>query len=108
MIELKGLADKVVPAVAKGEIKDLEWALNIAVPVCSDHLFGGNHTMNIILPAAVAAIMGVETPENAGVIVDQASVITASIPGSKIRAQKVAEQAVRIASFVSCANPYEE
>ena len=106
VVELKGLADKVVPAVAKGEIKDLEWALNIAVPVCSDHLFGGNHTMNIILPAAVAAIMGVETPESAGVIVDQASVITASIPGSKIRAQKVAEQAVRIASFTNCENPY--
>ena len=106
--ELKGLANNVVPAVAKGEIKDLEWALNIAVPVCSDHLFGGNHTMNIILPAAVAAIMGVETPEKAGEIVNEASVITASIPGSKIRAQKAAEQAVRIASFTYSQNPFRD
>ena len=98
-VELKGLADSVVPAVARGEITDLEWALNIAVPVCSDHLFGGNHMMNIILPAAVAAIMGVETPESAGDIVNGASVITACIPGSKARAQEVAERAVRIASF---------
>ena len=98
-MELKGLADSVVPAVARGEITDLEWALNIAVPVCSDHLFGGNHMMNIILPAAVAAIIGVETPESAGDIVNGASVITACIPGSKARAQEVAERAVKIASF---------
>lgn len=107
-VELKGLADRIVPAVAKGEIKDLEWALNIAVPICSDHLFGGNHTMNIILPAAVAAIMGIETPQRAGEIVDEASIITASIPGSKARAKKVAEQAVRIASFKNSQNPFED
>ena len=107
-MELKGLADRIVPAVAKGEIKDLEWALNIAVPICSDHLFGGNHTMNIILPAAVAAIMGIETPQRAGEIVDEASIITASIPGSKARAKKVAEQAVRIASFRNSQNPFED
>ena len=97
-VVLDGLQDKVLPAFAKGELnrEEVAWALPIACPICEEQMLSGNHLENIIIPAAMAAVLGLHDPKEAADIACETAVITGSIPGCKGPARKVAELAQSI------------
>lgn len=102
-VNLEGLSDKVIPAVAKGEMKgdqDIEWALQVASPVCADQTLSGNHLFNITIPSAIAVLMGKYDPEEAATIATGAAYITSSIPGCKPPVVAVAKLAKDIAEIL--------
>jgi methylthioribose-1-phosphate isomerase len=59
-------------------------------------MYIGVCTINVVIPAAVAAVMGVETWEDAGKIAEKGGFITAAIPGAKDTAREVAKTAIRL------------
>lgn len=92
---LTALSNEILPAVARGKLRDpdLDWALPIACPVCAEQLLSGNHLLNIILPAAVSAILEQHDAEEAASLAVGAAFVSAGIPGCKPPAKKVAQLA---------------
>jgi hypothetical protein len=56
----------------------------------------GNTIINITVPAATAAAMGVMSAKEAATVAEINAPMTSGIPGAKQKAQKVAELAVAI------------
>jgi len=50
----------------------------------------------VVVPAAVAAVMGVQNWEDAGKIAEKGGFITAAIPGAKDTAREVAKTAIKM------------
>lgn len=96
---LRGLAHDIVPRVSKGEMQDIAWAMPMACPTCAENVLAGNHLFNIVVPVAMAAILGHNTVDEAADLAEKAAYITAGIPGCKIPAKNVANLAVRIAGY---------
>ncbi len=95
-------ADDVIPKVCMGEYQDVAWAVPYVVPVAGDLTLSGCNILNVVIPAAVAAIMEYATPADAAAEAEQAAYITAGIPGSKAAATKVGALAVKVcAAFES-------
>lgn len=84
--------DQVIPGVCKKEAQyeDVAWAVSMAAPLVSDLVLSGCDILNVVIPAAVAAVMEYDTPENAAAEAEKAAYITAGIPGPKAAAIKVA------------------
>jgi hypothetical protein len=57
----------------------------------------GHTTINASVPAAVAAVLGLEDPVDAGRIAEEAAFISAGVPGVRSTAAEVARRAARIA-----------
>ncbi len=93
---LKGLLNDIIPKIARGEITDLDWALDMVIPVCSDPLFGGSHMMNIVIPSAVAVLLHRCGVEEAADEATKAGVISAGMPGGKPRIRRVANLALQM------------
>lgn len=96
---LKGLAHDVVPKVVRGEMEEIAWAIPLACPVCAENVLAGNHLFNIVIPAAMAAILGIHTVDEAAELAEKAAYITAGIPGCKVPAKNVAGLALKIAEY---------
>lgn len=94
---LKALSNEVIPAVVRGEMKDVEWALPVACPVCADQLLSGCHLENILIPAAISVLLGQHTVDEAADLAVGAAYITAGIPGCKVPTKNVANLALRLA-----------
>ena len=94
---IDGLQNEVYPAYVRHELdEDISWALPLVGPPCEDQVLSGNHLENIIVPAAMAVLLGKNTIEEAADIACETAIITGSIPGCKAPAKNVAGEAKRI------------
>lgn len=97
--ELPGFVHDLVPKVARGERSDLAWAITPVAYVVGELLVAGNSIVNVTVPAAMAAVLGVHTPAEAAEIAERAAYVSAGIPGSKARAESAATLALDIAAY---------
>ncbi|MFO0754343.1 MAG: hypothetical protein U0411_13600 [Thermodesulfovibrionales bacterium] len=97
---LEGFVHDLLPKVVKGERTDVAWAVPLAAAVMSELYLASNTIINVTVPAAIAAAMGVMAPQQAAEVAEKACFITAGIPGARERAEQVALLAARIAQAV--------
>jgi hypothetical protein len=91
---LEGVVHEVIPQVAQGQREDVAWCIPMVAAVLDELYLAGNTIINITIPAAVAAAMGVMSPAEAAAAAEKGAVITAGIPGTRPRAETVAAMAV--------------
>jgi hypothetical protein len=96
---LDGFVHKVVPSVAKGERKDLAEIAPIVATAANELLVAGNVIVNVTVPAAMAAVLGIHSPAEAAEIAETAAYVSAGIPGAKARAEHAASMALRISTW---------
>ena len=99
--EMDHFVDKVIPGVCRKEkeYENVAWAVPMAGPLVSDLVLSGCDILNVVIPAATAAVMDYDTPENAAAEAEKAAYITAGIPGPKAAATKVARLSRAIAEI---------
>ena len=91
-------SDQIIPDVALGKRPDLAPLVPMVVPLASEILLASNVIINVTVPAAVAAAMGLHTPEEAGLIAQRGGFVSSGIPGSNINAEAAARLALDIMS----------
>lgn len=96
--ELPGFVHDLVPKVARGERADLAWAITPVAYVVGELLVAGNSIVNVTVPAAMAAVLGLHAPAEAAEIAERAAHVSAGIPGAKARAESAATLARDIAA----------
>jgi hypothetical protein len=96
--ELPGFVHDLVPKVARGERADLAWAITPVAYVVGELLVAGNSIVNVTVPTAMAAVLGLHTPAEAAEIAERAAYVSAGIPGAKARAESAATLARDIAA----------
>lgn len=94
--EFEGVCHKVIPDAVMNKKAELSLPLTVAAAVIQEIQYIGCCTVDVVVPAAVAAVMGKYGWKDAGKKAEKAAKITASIPGSKDTAREVARLAVRI------------
>ncbi|MCW5620551.1 MAG: hypothetical protein KIS79_05540 [Burkholderiales bacterium] len=95
---LEGFVHELAPKVARGEAPELAQLMSLAAPLAGELVVAANNIANVTVPAAMAAALGLHDPAQAAEIAEGAAYLSAGIPGSKARAEKVALVAQRIAS----------
>jgi len=73
-------------------------------PAClpaSELALSAHTIINVTVPAAMAAVMGLEPAAEAARRAEAASFLTAAFPGARIRAQEAAERALSIAQALN-------
>ena len=88
---LPGFVHQIIPDVAQGKRDDIAWCVPMVAAVLDELYLAGNTIINITVPAAVAAAMGLMEPAAAAVAAEKAAYITAGIPGTRPRAENVAK-----------------
>ena len=96
--DLPGFVHDLVPKVARGERADLAWAITPVSYVVGELLVAGNSIVNVTVPAAMAAVLGLHAPAEAAEIAERAAYVSAGIPGAKARAESAATLARDIAA----------
>lgn len=96
--DLPGFVHDLVPKVVRGERADLASAITPVAYVVGELLVAGNSIVNITVPAAMAAVLGLYAPAEAAEIAERAAYISAGIPGAKARAENAATLARDIAA----------
>ncbi|MBK8961441.1 MAG: hypothetical protein IPM80_24190 [Proteobacteria bacterium] len=84
---LERYSDQVIPDVALGKRPDLAPLVPMVVPLASEILLASNVIINVTVPAAVAATMGLHTPEEAGLLCAARASYRPGIPGSNVNAE---------------------
>lgn len=97
--ELRGFVHDLVPKVARGEQPELAWAITPVAYVVGELLVAGNSIINVTVPAAMAAVLGLHTPAEAAEIAERSAYVSAGIPGAKARAESAAMLARDIATI---------
>ena len=98
---LPGFVNDVVPAVVKGERSDVAWAVPLVAPAVGEILVAGNVITNVTVPAAMAAVLDIESVESAAESAVNAAFLSAGIPGAKARAESAATMARDIATAMA-------
>jgi hypothetical protein len=93
---LERYSDQVIPDVAQGKRPEIAWAVPLVVPLASEILLSSNVIMNVTVPAAVAAAMGMMTPQEAGKVAQRAAFVSSGIPGSNVNAEAAAKLATMV------------
>jgi hypothetical protein len=97
--DLPGFVHDLVPKVAQGERADLSALMTPVAYVVGELLVAGNSIVNVTVPAAMAAVLGLHSPAEAAEIAERAAYVSAGIPGSKARAESAAMLACDIAAI---------
>jgi len=97
--KLEGVVHDLIPKVAKGERDDIAWAIPMVAAVLDEMTLMGNTIMNVTVPAAIAAVMGVMSPKEAAETAAANAPLTTGIPRAKFRAELVADLAIRIMEY---------
>ena len=95
---LPGFVHDLVPKVAQGERRDIAWAVTPVAFAVGELLLAGNTIVNVTVPAAMAAVLGLHSPAEAAEIAERAAYVSAGIPGARARAESAATLARRIAT----------
>jgi hypothetical protein len=93
---LEHYSDQIIPDVAQGKRQDIAWAVPMVAPLASEILLASNVIINVTVPAAVAAAMGMLTPEEAGQLAQRAGFVSSGIPGSNVNAEAAAKLAIEV------------
>jgi len=93
--QLKGFVHELAPRMARGEVPELAALAPIVAPMVGEVLVAANSIVNVTVPAAMAAALGLHSPAEAAELAEGAAYISAGIPGSKARAESVATIAGR-------------
>ncbi len=93
---LERYSDQIIPDVALGKRQDIAWAVPMVVPLASEILLASNVIINVTVPAAVAAAMGLHDPDEAGAIAQRAGFVSSGIPGSNVNAAAAARLALQV------------
>jgi hypothetical protein len=94
--KLERYSDQVIPDVAMGKRPDIAALVPMVVPLASEILLASNVIINVTVPAAVAAAMGLHSPEEAGRIAQRAGFVSSGIPGSNVNAEAAARVALSV------------
>jgi hypothetical protein len=101
---LSGLAQTCIPkAVLEGDAEMCS-LVGIACLPAAELALSPHTILNITVPAAMAAVLGKATPEEAAATAEKAAFITAAIPGAREKALEVARRAIEIAGVLKTAD----
>lgn len=93
---LEGLSHKVVPDAVLNKKSELSFPITLAAAAVQELMYVGHSVINMVVPAAVAAAMGIMGWKEAGSKAEEYAVSTRAIPGGKEKAREVARLAVRM------------
>ncbi|QTX31698.1 hypothetical protein KAR29_10100 [Aminithiophilus ramosus] len=93
---MEGLSHRVVPDVVLNGKADWGLPVMIASVAAQELMYIGCCTVNVVLPAAVAALTGKMDWKEAGKRAEAGACITSAIPGAKETARSVARLALRL------------
>ncbi len=96
---LERYSDEIIPDVALGKRPDIAWAVPLVVPQASEVMLASNVLINVTVPAAVAAALGLHSAEDAARIAQQAGFVSSGIPGSDRNAEAAARLALDVMSL---------
>lgn len=95
--ELRGLGQKVIPEAMLNNDKDILGIVPLAAIPVTEMQLSGHTIINITVPAAVAAAMGIEEPTEAAKKCELGGKgCSAAIPGAKAKAKTVAKLAKKM------------
>ena len=96
-VVLEGFVHKVVPDVVLNKKKELALPVSIVTPVVGELTCASVCTLNAVVPAAMATVMGLVSWEEAGKRAEKgASTLTAGIPGLAESAKEIARISLRL------------
>lgn len=96
-IEFKDFCADLAPKFARGELPEMAAIAPLVAAVASELILAGNTIINCTIPAAVAAAMGIATPEEAAPQAEKGAYISIGIPGGKASALTISRMAKKIA-----------
>ncbi|HOI81487.1 MAG TPA: hypothetical protein PLK59_04295 [Synergistales bacterium] len=94
--KIEGLSHKVAPDVVLNQKSEWGIPVTVASVAAQELMYVGCCTVNIVIPAAVAAVSGKMSPKDAGKCAEKGACITNAIPGAKESARSVANLAIRL------------
>ncbi|HZP86358.1 MAG TPA: hypothetical protein VFB54_06030 [Burkholderiales bacterium] len=92
---LEGFVHALAPKLARGEAPELAALAPLVAPMVGEMLVAANSIVNVTIPAAMAAALGLHPPLEAAEIAESAAKLSAGIPGGKARAHSAAMIAQR-------------
>ncbi|HTT39816.1 MAG TPA: hypothetical protein VMH32_19390 [Burkholderiales bacterium] len=95
---LPAFVHDLVPKVVQGQAGEIAWAVTPVAFAVGELLLAGNTIVNVTIPAAMAAVLGVHSPAEAAEMAERAAYVSAGIPGARARAESAARLARRIAT----------
>ena len=93
---IEGLSHKVVPDAVLNKKSELSFPITLLAATVQELQYVGHTIINVVVPAAIAATMGIYSWKDAGKQAEKVAHQTRSIPGAKEKAREVARLAVRM------------
>lgn len=87
---------ELVLKIARGECPEYAPLAPFVAAVSCELMVAGNTIINCTIPAAVAAAMGLHTPEEAATLAEQGAYIAIGVPGGKAAATVVGTMAKKM------------
>jgi len=94
--KIEGLSHNVAPDVVLNKKADWTIPVTVASVAAQELMYIGCCTVNVVIPAAVAAVSGKMSAKDAGKYAEKGASITNAIPGAKETAREVAKLAVNL------------